>query len=143
MTFLSSENWDKLYYPEVRKSTMSLCDIQDGAEFKRRERKLGTLICGPESLGFILFPDGVPLWKSSGQSLWPVYLAVSNLPPHLRMQKENLILNAVWVGESKLKMQQLLSPTITMLKKLERGVTINTSAGVKNVRGILLCAIFD
>lgn len=38
------------------------------------------------NLALCLSTDGVPLFKSSSISLWPVYLAVLNLPPELRMK---------------------------------------------------------
>ena len=120
-----------------------LCDIQDVSGFRKIQHEFGTLT-SPESLGMILFTDGVPLWKSSSQSLWPIYLAVANLPPNIRMRKDNLLLSAVWVGEGKPKMEQLLRPTFAMLKELERdGVMVNTPFGVKTIRAVLLCAVFD
>ena len=120
-----------------------LCDIQDGSGFRKIQHEYGTLT-SPESLGMILFTDGVPLWKSSSQSLWPIYLAVANLPPNIRMRKDNLLLSAVWVGKGKPKMEQLLRPTLAMLKQLERdGVMVNTPFGVKMIRAVLLCAVFD
>ena len=88
--------------------------------------------------------DGVPLWKSSQQSLWPIYLAVVNFPPHMRMHKDNLILSAVWVSEGKPNMKQLLQPTITMLKDVQvDGVVVNTGFGLKTIHAGLLCAVFD
>ena len=97
-----------------------------------------------ESLGFILFTDGVPLWKSSNRAMWPVYLAVSNLPPKLRMRKDNLILSSVWVGEGKPNMTNLLTPTVNMFKKLQQeGLKINTPFGVKIIHGVLLCSVLD
>ena len=104
-------------------------------------------MCGslttPESLGLILFTDGVPLWKSSSR-LWPIYLAVANLSPNMRMRKDNLLLSAVWVGEGKPNMEQFLRPTVPTLNELEQdGVVVKTASGVKIIRASLLCAVFD
>ena len=120
-----------------------LSDIQDGSGFRKKEQFYGRLTT-PEHLGLIMFTDGVPLWRSSRQSLWPIYLAVVNFPPHMRMRKENLLLSAIWVGEGKPNMKQLLQPTLAILKELEvDGVVVNTASGAKTIRARLLCGLFD
>ena len=131
-----------MHYTESHRSGL-INDIQDGSGFRKKEQLYGPLTT-PESLGLILFTDGVPLWKSSSRSLWPIYLVVSNLPPNMRMRKDNLLLSAVWVGEGKPNMKKFLQPTIAMLKELEQdGVVVNTTSGVKTIRASLLCAVFD
>ena len=44
-----------------------------------------------ENLALTLSTDGVPLFKSSSVSLWPVYLPILNLPPEVRMNSKNII----------------------------------------------------
>lgn len=43
---------------------------------------------------------------------WPVLLAVTSLPPGIRMNAENLILAGVWQGPVKPPMKLVLGPVI-------------------------------
>ena len=43
--------------------------------------------------------DGVKLRKSSGVKLWPIYLALNELPANIRFHRENMILAALWQGK--------------------------------------------
>ena len=52
----------------------------------------------PKHLGLSLSTDGIPVFKSSQDSLWPVYLIINNLPPIVHMNKENMILCCIRFG---------------------------------------------
>ena len=56
----------------------------------------GKFLSVPEHAGLVLCSDGVQLFKSSHMSLWPIQLAIANLPPEIRMNLDNLLL-AGWV----------------------------------------------
>ena len=75
-----------------------------------------------ENLALTLSTDGVPLFKSSSVSLWPVYLPILNLPPEVRMNSKNIILGGLWIGTTKLAMKLLLDPVLDNLKKLSTEV---------------------
>jgi len=62
--------------------------------------------------------DGVPLFKSSSVSLWPVYLQILNLPPAIRMCGENILLCSLYVGSAKPNMKLLLQPLTKRFEKL-------------------------
>ena len=49
----------------------------------------------------ILNSDGVKIMKASSKSIWPVWLAIGNLPPLLRSSFENIVLAALWLGNNK------------------------------------------
>ena len=49
----------------------------------------------------ILNSDGVKIMKASSKSIWPVWLAIANLPPILRSSFENIVLAALWLGNNK------------------------------------------
>lgn len=84
----------------------------------------------PENTGLILCSDGVQLFKSSNQSFWPVLLAVTSLPPGIRMNAENLILAGVWQGPVKPPMKVILDPVIEKLQRLQvRGVPFQSPTG--------------
>lgn len=63
--------------------------------------------------------DGIPLFKSSSVSLWPVYLTINELPPKERLLKKNIIIWGVWQGVSKPKsMNGFLSPFVKDIASL-------------------------
>ncbi len=141
---ISTEKWEQLQYPFSRNSSPgSIHDIQDGKLYRELQKPDGFLTV-PENTGLILCTDGVQLFKSSNQSFWPVLLAVTSLPPGIRMNAENLILAGVWQGPVKPPMKIILDPVIEKLQQLEvHGVTFQSPTGPKVVRAKLLVAVFD
>ena len=88
--------------------------------------------------------DGVPLFKSSSMSLWPVYLLILNLPPAIRVCAENIILSGLYVGPTKTDMKMLLEPIMKRLNTLSTvGVSITTPSGLLTIRVKLVLGIFD
>ena len=97
-----------------------------------------------ETLGVILNTDGIPLFKSSPSAVWPVYLEIANLPPHLRFRHDNTITCGVWVGRKKPSMSLILNPVMEDIKYMNViGVSVNSPEGVSTVRIKLLFGIFD
>ena len=58
----------------------SLRDVTDGFQYLRHKDFLSS----PEHVSFLLNTDGVSLFRSSGVSLWPIWLAVNELPSQIR-----------------------------------------------------------
>lgn len=88
--------------------------------------------------GLILCSDGVQLFKSSQQTLWPIVLAVTSLPPGI------LILAGVWQGSVKPPMEKILSPLLEKLQILkDDGIDVQTPNGLKTVRACLLMGVFE
>lgn len=109
-------------------------------------------LCGPgrffsdrcNNMALSLSTDGVPLYKSSPVSLWPVYLTVLNLPPLIRNKAENVILCGLWVGPVKPEMNILLDPIAGSLKQYESsGIVIKNCFGNFTVRAKLVMGVFD
>ena len=44
--------------------------------------------------------DGIQLYASSGNKLWPIYIAINELPKQHRFAKKNMILAGLWQGKS-------------------------------------------
>ena len=117
-------------------------DIWNGDAVKPL-RQNGGFFTHPEHLGLSLSTDGVPVFKSSLDSLWPVYLIINNLPPSIRTNKESTLLCGLWFGP-KPAMRSLLRPVVEMLQSLYTvGITIKVPGGIKTVRAKLLNGIFD
>ena len=81
---------------------------------------------------------------SSKQAFWPVLLAVTSLPPAIRMNAENIIYAGVWQGPVKPPMNVILTPFLEKIRELNiSGIPVLTPNGPKTVRACLLMAVFD
>ena len=72
--------WSHLRERGVQGDCDTLRDVSDGWEYLRHKHFVGK----PEHVTFLLNTDGVSLYRSSSISLWPIWLAVNELPPHIR-----------------------------------------------------------
>ena len=101
----------------------------------------GFLSCSDNS-GLVLSTDGVPVFKSSKGSLWPVYLMITSIPPHQRMRMDNLIVAALWFGPSKPDMKALLHPILENISSINiHGIAVPGSR--RQIRMKLILGIFD
>lgn len=79
-----------------------------------------------------------------GQTLWPVLVTTTSLPPNIRMDAENVMVAALWLGPCKPPMDILLPPTLSKIEELEsRGIEIMTPEGTKLLKAKLLIGVFD
>ena len=125
-------NWSSVTEP--RAENVNLCDVWDGAAL-RPLREPGRFFSDINHIALGLSTDGVPIYKSSKVSIWPVYLSIFNLPPSVRMNSENIILCGLWVGPSKPLMNLLLEPISSYLLQLSsKGINIKLESGESTVR---------
>lgn len=112
-------------------------DIHAGAGYNHLRNKPGVL-------GAIFNTDGVQPYKSSTVSVWPLCIALSNLPPSIRMNRDNIVTIAVWVG-SKPPMDVLFAPLQEAVTRLSEpnGLTIQLPDGTKSFTVSLLFGVFD
>lgn len=96
-------------------------DIYDGQLYKSYSSNNGPLSY-PENVSFTFNTDGAPVFKSSGVSIWPVYLVINELPYKLRMKKENMILAALWFDRKKTSMGTFLKPFLQSMIKFSEGI---------------------
>lgn len=117
-------------------------DIYDGRLYRSLARK-GILSSG-NNISFIFNTDGVPVFKSSKVSIWPLYLIINELPHHKRFAKENMLFAGMWFGEKKPAMWTFLKPFHESFSKLEQGVNFSVN-GIGNVtcQGVLLGGTCD
>ena len=85
-------------------------DVVDGKEYRKLR------VHFPESLSVTCNTDGVPLFASSNESLWPVYFTINELPVHLR--HKTMMLCALWKGFCKPRIDVLFKPIIESLEHL-------------------------
>lgn len=71
-------------------NSTTISDIYDGYECAKLCKPGGFLSkdLHPANLSFAVNTDGVALFKSSSTNIWPVFLAINELPPHLRYTSE-------------------------------------------------------
>ena len=72
-------------------------------------------------LSLIINADGVPVVKSTNLSIWPVWAAIAELPPKLRMSYKNIVLIGVWCGR-KPDWEFIWNSCIPALSILESGL---------------------
>ena len=75
-------------------------------------------------------------YKYVEYSVGALYIAILNLPRHLRYLKENIFLVGIIPGpcEPSLHMNSILGPLVNDLLKLWRGVEMNTCEGLKKFK---------
>lgn len=87
--------------------------------------------------------DGVPVFKSSKVSIWPLYLVINELSYSKRMANENMIFAGLWFGE-KSQLCRLSSNHTHSLAALEKGVYVDSpEKGNFRCKGILLACTCD
>lgn len=115
-------------------------DIYDGSAVQQLMAGNGFL-SAQGNTGLVLCSDGVPVYKSSKGSLWPVYLMVTSIPPDKRTKVDNLIVAALWHGPSKPPMNTLLHPILSNISDLETtGICVTST---ETIKAKLLMGVFD
>lgn len=105
-----------------------LVDVCDGVLYKKTLKIFTTLNDCP-NFSITLSCDGVPLFKSSSQSIWSLLCTLNELPPDLR--SDHIMLTALWFGAKKPPMNIYLDPFVNECTDLhERGFDWVTSDGV-------------
>ena len=78
--FADPSIWSELQSRFRREESPDLRDVLDGREYRKHEDFLSE----PGNVSLLLNTDGVNLFKSSTISLWPIWLVINELPPHVR-----------------------------------------------------------
>ena len=146
--FSKSDFYDNLGHRFRRAKTDINCfeDIYDGSEYKKH--------CSPGILDFqhnvslLWNTDGVPVFKLSKFSIWPLYFIINELPFGERTKRENMLFAGLWFGDTKPFMLTFLQPFHSSLRKLEtEGVVMKLKLGndTKEIRSkvILLAGTCD
>ena len=140
LSAIIDKNWDLLQYASSNTDHV-IRDVWDGLSMKRANFDSGN----KRTISLIISTDGIPLFKSSTKSLWPVSFAILNLPPAIRMYSENIVLAGFWVGSkpSHTIMKLLLTSVLENLSYLSSGLTIRRSSGTFKIFFKLIMGSFD
>ena len=89
-------------------------DIYDGEMYKQISD--GKLMADPNALSVSFNCDGVPVFKSSNFSIWPLQGILNELP--MKERRENVFLIGLWFGSVKPVMSTFLVPFTREMKQL-------------------------
>ena len=117
-------------------------DIYDGQIYKSLP---ANYTINPNNLTFTWNTDGLPLFKSSKISIWPLYLIVNELPYEIRVKKENSLLAGLWFGTGKPQANLFVSTFENDFERLYQGVNFNISKEESEVkvRGMVISGTCD
>ena len=137
--------WDMVTTYRFRRERTEdiLGEIYDGTLYRKHWES--GFLKGARNISVLYNTDGVPIFKSSKFSLWPIYLAINELPYSERFRRDNMLLASVWFGPDKPFMLTFLKPFHGTFHQLEAtGVDIaNLNGDMTTVRAILLCGTCD
>ena len=71
--------WNHVVNKLTRQHRTKICDIIDGSSYKEH-CKPGGFLHNPNNFSLVFNTDGVPIFKSSSVGVWPIYLAINELP---------------------------------------------------------------
>ena len=103
LIILFIDHWNEITVPNIHDTTNTISDIWTADGIKQHD----IFFSAKGNLGLSIFTDGVPLFKSSSMTFWPVYGVILNLPPSIRNNPANIMLLALWCGPMKPSMQLL------------------------------------
>ena len=78
----------------------NITDIVDGQNYRTLSQP-GQFQHSSSNISVIMNCDGIPLYNSPNIKLWPVFLAIDELPSSQRFAHENMILAAIWQAKIK------------------------------------------
>ena len=131
-------------FTRIKKSENNIEDIYDSDIYKSFVKNNGPLSSKhPFNISFLLNTDGVPIFKSSKMSIWPLYMIINELPFKVRKQRENMILCGLWFGDTKPFMPNFTEPLLKSLDVLEKGITVSVNNVTEICCGFLLSLTAD
>ena len=136
--------YEKLQYRFTRQksSNANIEDIYDGRIYKKMFDD--GLLSNPNNISFTWNTDGIPVFKSSKCSLWPIYLSINELHVKQRMRRENMIFAGLWYGESKPNFLLFTKPLLRDLKMLENeGIDVPVHGKMVRSKAFLLYGCAD
>lgn len=126
----------KLCKPDLTEASCSFAGVMDGLQYKKAMKHFDQ----PISITFSC--DGVPAFKRSKYSLWPVLCTINELP-HL-IQKEKVMIASLWFGVKKPEMSQYLLPFVRECEKLSKeGINVQLDNTIVNLKVSVLIGVCD
>jgi len=146
-----SNNWE-LIQEMKRWSINAVSASSDGCIHDIIDGKLYKKLCEPgqflnqnTNISALMNTDGIPLYSSSKVKLWPIFLAINELPPSHRFSRNNLILAGIWQGKGNPPFLHYMYSFACSIEKLYyEGFAITPPNSSKvTVRLSVICASVD
>ncbi|XP_067203636.1 uncharacterized protein [Linepithema humile] len=119
-----------------------ITDIYDGQLYQAWINN--GFLSNPHNISFSWYTDGIPVFKSSKISLWPVYLTINELSFNERKKRENTLLLGYWFDDKKPHMNSFIYKFRPELEEIANGIEINLPNNNNIiVRGVTLMGICD
>ena len=116
-------------------------DFYDGKIYKELEAQ--GFFVNPYNITFTWNTDGVRVFKSSGYNVWPFYLIINELPPHLRYKKENMMLVGLWFGHEAPKPNLFTTSILEELTTIVAGIKVKILNTFEVIKGLVICGTCD
>lgn len=114
-------------------SATSVTDVQDSVVYK----EIAALRDDRTNISFTWNVDGVPIFKSSTNEVWPIRLLINELPPII--SRQNVILGGLWFGKGKPNMTSFMQAFVQHIIEVnEEGVQWTNSQTSENTRSLVL-----
>lgn len=99
----------------------AMTDIYDGEKYKELCAP-GKFLHNEYNFSYMFNTDGASYSNSSNSSVWPIYVTINKLPPHMR--KRHMFLAGIWVDKKKPIANDFFSPFVEQANKklYEEGV---------------------
>ena len=137
---------DLMYrFNRVKCNGENIEDVYDGLNYQQHMTE-GGFLTNKHNISFLWNTDGIPVFKSSKYSIWPLYLVINELPPQKRWSSNNIILAGLWFGNQKPNMLVFLKSFAESISTLHSdGVTVFSPdiSQSFNCHAILLCGTCD
>jgi hypothetical protein len=100
-------------------SNLKTDDINNDIPFQKIYRSFCKTNVHQYYISNVLHLDGIPLGKSTKLTLWILSCCIVELPPHLRSQRNNMVILSMWVGTRQPIIKLWLRECIKNLKNLK------------------------
>jgi len=138
-----SNVWEMILTSKSATMSENICDVRSGIGYKKLQEP-GGFLHDSSNITFSMFTDGVPLFKSSGIQMWPVYILINEIPPKQRFTRKNMLLWGVWQGQGKPKMNMFLRPLITDLTDLyQNGLSVTIEKKMYHLKAMMILVTMD
>lgn len=101
-------------------------------------------LANQNNISLTWYTDGIPVYKSSKVSMWPVYLSINELPFAERTKRQNLLMIGLWFGPQKPNANNYFYKFYKQFKTLSRGINVTLSTNdIKKIKAVLLFGTCD
>ena len=88
--------------------------------------------------------DGIPLYKSAHVKLWPIFLAINEIPLRQRFARENMVLVGIWQGKGSPPFLQYMNKFgEEMCSLFNEGISVNRGSTVVTIKLGIFLGIVD